>query len=105
MDDADLNLAVEGGLGRVRDRRTALHRDKPLARPRENLRRFAGPPVKPRRRLRLGPLDPETDIGPVVNAAQLERVQNYIGIGTDEGATLLLGGEVPTGGELEGRHS
>ncbi|WP_035058468.1 aldehyde dehydrogenase family protein [Andreprevotia chitinilytica] len=39
------------------------------------------------------PRDAETDIGPMVSAKQWERVQNYIRIGQEEGATLLAGGE------------
>ena len=32
-------------------------------------------------------------MGPVVSAAQLERIQSYVQIGRDEGAELVLGGE------------
>lgn len=39
------------------------------------------------------PRDAATDIGPMVSAKQWERVQNYIRIGQEEGATLLAGGE------------
>lgn len=39
------------------------------------------------------PRDPDTAIGPMVSARQWERVQNYIRIGVEEGATLLAGGE------------
>jgi aldehyde dehydrogenase (NAD+) len=38
-------------------------------------------------------LDPETQVGPLINAKQLDRVHSYTGIGVDEGATLVLGGE------------
>ena len=49
------------------------------------------------------PLDPETMIGPQVSAAQLEKISNYVQIGRDEGAQVLIGGEPPhLGGELEG---
>jgi alpha-ketoglutaric semialdehyde dehydrogenase len=45
-------------------------------------------------RLRVGhALSPETDIGPVVDAGQLETDMDYIRIGLDEGATLAFGGE------------
>jgi len=38
-------------------------------------------------RIRIGlPDDPQTEMGPLVSRAQLERVQHYIGIGRDEGA-------------------
>jgi aldehyde dehydrogenase (NAD+) len=43
--------------------------------------------------MRVGPsTDPTTDIGPVVSAAQFERVQRYIELGIAEGAQLVAGG-------------
>jgi len=39
------------------------------------------------------PRDPRTDIGPMVSQKQWERVQSYIRLGQEEGATLLAGGE------------
>ncbi len=48
-------------------------------------------------------LDPETQIGPQVSAAQLEKVESYVKIGLDEGAELLVGGHRPDlNGELAG---
>ena len=48
-------------------------------------------------------LDPETQIGPQVSAAQLEKIENYVQIGLDEGAELLVGGGRPDlNGELAG---
>jgi aldehyde dehydrogenase (NAD+) len=38
------------------------------------------------------PLDPTTQMGPVVNQAQYERVQHYIRVGQAESARLVLGG-------------
>lgn len=38
------------------------------------------------------PADAGTQIGPLVNAAQYARVQRYIALGLEEGATLLTGG-------------
>jgi aldehyde dehydrogenase len=38
------------------------------------------------------PLDESTMIGPQVSAAQLEKIENYVQIGLDEGAELLAGG-------------
>ena len=44
-------------------------------------------------RLRIGPgTDPESEMGPLVNAAHLERVRNYIESGIDEGADLVVDG-------------
>jgi betaine-aldehyde dehydrogenase len=48
--------------------------------------------------LRVGdPMDPETFIGPLVSAKQRERVEGYIGIARDEGATVAAGGGRPDG--------
>ena len=38
------------------------------------------------------PLDESTMLGPQVSAAQLEKIENYVQIGLDEGAELLTGG-------------
>jgi aldehyde dehydrogenase (NAD+) len=38
-------------------------------------------------------LDPKTEVGPLINAKQLDRVHSYTGIGVEEGASLVLGGE------------
>lgn len=43
------------------------------------------------------PLDPSTVIGPLVSAAQRNRVEGYIELGKSEGAMLALGGGRPTG--------
>jgi acyl-CoA reductase-like NAD-dependent aldehyde dehydrogenase len=43
------------------------------------------------------PLHAATDVGPLVDQRQQQRVQDYIRIGRDEGATLLYQGTVPAG--------
>jgi acyl-CoA reductase-like NAD-dependent aldehyde dehydrogenase len=49
--------------------------------------------VEQSRGIRLGGgFDPEAQMGPVVSAEQLERIQRYVRIGQDEGAELALGG-------------
>jgi acyl-CoA reductase-like NAD-dependent aldehyde dehydrogenase len=49
--------------------------------------------VEQSRGLRIGGgFDPDAEMGPVVSAEQLERIQRYVGIGQDEGAVLALGG-------------
>src|SRR5436190_998155 len=53
-------------------------------------------------RLRLGPgLDAKTDVGPLINEAARKKVEYYVGVGRDEGAEVLIGGERPTGKGLE----
>jgi acyl-CoA reductase-like NAD-dependent aldehyde dehydrogenase len=49
--------------------------------------------VEQSRGIRIGGgFDPDADMGPVVSAQQLERIQRYVRIGVDEGAELALGG-------------
>jgi aldehyde dehydrogenase (NAD+) len=51
--------------------------------------------------LRLGAgTDPDTDIGPIINHRQLQRVNEYMKIAREEGAEILIGGEIATQGEL-----
>jgi aldehyde dehydrogenase (NAD+) len=51
--------------------------------------------------LRVGnSLDPETQIGPLVSARQLERVSGYVETGREEGALLAAGGDRITDGAL-----
>ena len=46
------------------------------------------------RALKLGSgLDETADIGPLINAAAVERVRTYVGIGVDEGAEIVTGGD------------
>jgi acyl-CoA reductase-like NAD-dependent aldehyde dehydrogenase len=45
------------------------------------------------REIRIGSgFDPASQLGPLVSAEQLERVQHYVTVGQDEGAELALGG-------------
>ena len=54
------------------------------------------------RRIKIGhPLAPDTNMGPINNFAQYQKVMCYIAIGKEEGATLLLGGKRPSGAEFE----
>ncbi|NEB79604.1 aldehyde dehydrogenase [Streptomyces sp. SID14478] len=50
--------------------------------------------------LKVGdPLDPATELGPLVAKRQQQRSLDYIGIGQQEGAKILTGGGVPKGFE------
>jgi len=52
------------------------------------------------KRLRLGDgLEPDTDVGPLVNKAAQEKSARYVEIGKNEGAKLVIGGRIP---EMEG---
>lgn len=62
--------------------------------PRSRLAEFERVAKEAVSRIRSGdPRDAATDIGPMVSRKQWERVQDYIRIGQEEGATLLAGGE------------
>ncbi|HXG62767.1 MAG TPA: aldehyde dehydrogenase family protein [Planctomycetota bacterium] len=101
MDDADLDLALEGALwgafGTTGQRCTAtsrliLHRKIHD----DFLQRF----LARARTLRLGNgLDEKTDVGPLINPARVEAVQAYVEVGRKEGS-LVLGGEPATEGAL-----
>ncbi len=102
MDDADLDLAVEGivwsAFGTSGQRCTAASRVIAHERVYDAL---ASRLVARAERLRLGPgWEPDTDVGPVINRAALEKIHSYTQIGIDEGARLLTGGEIATEGEL-----
>jgi aldehyde dehydrogenase (NAD+) len=52
--------------------------------------------------LRLGDgLEDDTDVGPVINRAALDKIHSYTQIGKDEGARLLTGGEIATESGLD----
>ncbi|MGE0065876.1 MAG: aldehyde dehydrogenase [Solirubrobacterales bacterium] len=47
-------------------------------------------------RLRVGdPLDPATEVGPLISPGQRQTALDYIALGREEGARLLRGGDVP----------
>ncbi|MBV8302144.1 MAG: aldehyde dehydrogenase family protein [Candidatus Dormibacteraeota bacterium] len=106
LDDADVELAVDGALwgafGTSGQRCTASSR---LIVQHGVLRDFTDHLVDRAARLRLGDgADSGVEVGPVINSAQLQRIHSYTGIGRDEGATLLLGGEVARDGALAKGH-
>jgi acyl-CoA reductase-like NAD-dependent aldehyde dehydrogenase len=102
LDDADLNLAVEGivwsAFGTSGQRCTAASRVIAQAGIYEELQKRL---VARAESMRLGPgWDDATDIGPVINKAAIEKIHSYTKIGEDEGAKLLTGGEIATDGDL-----
>ena len=102
MDDADLDLALEGILwsafGTSGQRCTATSRVIVHESLYDTL---AARLVERAEALRLGPgWEDDSDVGPVINAAALEKIHSYTQIGRDEGATLLTGGEIAGEGDL-----
>lgn len=48
------------------------------------------------------PMDPGTQVGPLVSAEQRDRVERYIALGREAGASLLVGGGRQDGAGMEG---
>jgi aldehyde dehydrogenase (NAD+) len=99
MDDADLDLAVEGivwsAFGTSGQRCTAASR---VIVARGVYGELSSRLVAAVERLRLGPgWEEETDVGPLINQAALDKVDRYTQIAKDEGARLLTGGEAAGG--------
>lgn len=102
MDDADLDLAAESivwsAYGTTGQRCTAasrviVHRSVKDELAEKLVARIEG--------LTLGDgLHPETDVGPLINRAAVEKVHSYTEIGKGEGATLVAGGRPADEGEL-----
>ncbi|MED1467690.1 aldehyde dehydrogenase family protein [Bacillus salipaludis] len=96
LEDADLDLAVEGILwgafGTAGQRCTAtsrviVHKDVKEELERKLLASIDG--------LKMGDgLDESVKVGPVINRSSLERIDEYVKIGQEEGATLLTGGRI-----------
>jgi len=105
FDDVDIDRAVSGALfaSFIAAGQTCVQGARLLVHEKiydEVLERLA----ERTRALRLGdPADPRTQIGPLVSAAQLQRVIDYVAIGRAEGAVVAAGGERP-GGELAAGH-
>ena len=103
MDDADLDLAVEGALwgafGTTGQRCTATSR---VIVHKKVYKEFVTCYVERAKALKVGNgLDPKTDMGPCVNESQLNTVERYVEIGKKEdGAKLLCGGSRLTKGDL-----
>jgi alpha-ketoglutaric semialdehyde dehydrogenase len=103
LDDADLELAVEGivwsAFGTSGQRCTAASRVIVQEGVYEQVQSKL---VAAAERMRLGPgWEDDTDVGPVINKRALEKIHSYTGIGKDEGAKLLTGGEVATDNGLD----
>ena len=99
LDDADLDLALEGVLwgafGTTGQRCTATSR---LILHRRIHDRFLRRLVDAAEALRLGDgRDRKTDVGPLIHEASREKVERYVEIGLEEGASLMTGGQPPRG--------
>ncbi len=94
FDDADVEAAAAGAMSAVWSNsgqvctagtRTLVHRGIYDA--------FVDAVVNASKDIRLGSaFDESTQMGPLISAEQLAVVEKYVGIGVDEGASLVLGG-------------
>ena len=101
--DAELDLALTGVLwsafGTSGQRCTAASRvivEGPIQ------EEFGARLIDAAKGLRLGPgMDEATDVGPIINPSQLEKIARYVAIGREEGATVACGGAIGSvaGGE------
>src|SRR6266705_1268359 len=103
MDDADLDLALEGVLwgafGTTGQRCTATSR---LIVHEQVHDRFVALLCDRADRLRLGPgLEETTEAGPLINEDARKKVEYYVGVGEEEGAQRLIGGTRPSDKRLE----
>ena len=99
MDDADLDLALEGVLwgafGTTGQRCTATSR---LLLHKKVHDRFVRRLVEATEKLRLGDgRKAGTDVGPLIHEASRTKVERYVEIGRDQGADLVTGGRRPRG--------
>jgi len=95
LDDADVELAVDGitwsAFGTAGQRCTAASR---VIVQRGVYGELQQKLVARAEAMRIGaPWEDDTEIGPVINEAAVEKIHAYTGIGVDEGAKLLTGGE------------
>ncbi|MDZ7957350.1 MAG: aldehyde dehydrogenase family protein [Aulosira sp. DedQUE10] len=103
MEDADLELALDGAVwgafGTTGQRCTATSR---LILHRDIKEKFTTMLYERTRKLRLGAgTDPDIDIGPLINESQLQRVSKYLDIAREEGAKVLIGGEIANQEQLK----
>src|SRR5580704_2338513 len=102
LDDADLATAVPDGVGKCyfNSGQTCSALTRMLV-PRHRLDEVEELARTTAESFSAGdPFDGETRLGPLVSAAQRDRVRNYIDKGVGEGATLLTGGlEAPEGAD------
>ncbi|CUS97949.1 aldehyde dehydrogenase (NAD+) [Candidatus Kryptobacter tengchongensis] len=103
LEDANLELALDGVLwgafGTAGQRCTATSR---LILHEAIYDQFIEMLVERVKKLKVGNgLDESTEMGPVINEAQLNKIHQYVEIGKQEGAKLLIGGHRLTGGEYD----
>jgi betaine-aldehyde dehydrogenase len=98
--DADFEAAIDGALiGIFAGSGEVCSAGSRLLVERSIHDRFVGELVSRAMAIKVGdPLDEESEMGPLVSRQQLEKVEDYVRIGEQEGATLATGGHRLSGG-------
>ena len=99
FDDADIDAAVAGAVygifhnaGQSCDARSRILVDESVK------DTFTAKFVEKAKSLRVGdPMDPKTQVGAIISRSQLEKIEGYVGIGSQEGAVVACGGQRPNG--------
>lgn len=99
LDDADIPLAVESlRVGSLRNSGQVCSNKTRIVVSRRRQAEFVEAFAAMMAAMPVGnPMDPATQIGPLVAARQRDRVEGYIAKGRAEGARLVLGGGRPSG--------
>lgn len=100
--DCDLSIAVPGAaMGVFANTGQSCTAGTRLLVERSLMNEFVQELARYARTIKVGiSTDRETQLGPIINARQLDRVTRYIGLGQEEGASLVAGGNRMTEGEL-----
>jgi aldehyde dehydrogenase (NAD+) len=103
LDDADLSVAVDGALyAAMANNGQACEAGTRLLVPNSIIDEFLEKLTERARTLTLGnPLDPATDVGPVITRDQQQRILAYLDGAREQGATAVVGGGAPAGPEFE----
>jgi aldehyde dehydrogenase (NAD+) len=102
LDDADLNLAIDGSIygmfyhsGQCCEAATRLFVHEKI------YDTFVSALIEKSQKMVVGdPIDPATDIGPLISKKQRDRVFGYIESGKKDGFKVLLGGGMPSSPKL-----
>jgi aldehyde dehydrogenase (NAD+) len=99
LDDADLHMAVDGALYAIfYHQGQCCEAGSRLFVPDAIADTLIDELVRKAKMLKTGdPMDPATDIGPLISKKQQQRVLGYIDKGVNDGAHLLAGGGQPSG--------
>jgi betaine-aldehyde dehydrogenase len=103
FDDAALDLCAEKSVSAVFSNtgQDCCARSRALVQ-KGIYREFLAEVVRHAKKLRVGdPLNPKTEIGPLISKAQREKVAGYVESGIKEGAEVLCGGGVPRAASLQ----